>query len=83
MQILTTTEARKKLAKIINLVSESSRPVAIGRRDKADVLLIKFPQDINPLVDEMTNMNQYGGAFDFLAKEPDLYAISDLKKRYV
>jgi len=27
-------------------------------------------------------MNQYGGSFDFLEDEPDIYSYKDLKKRY-
>ncbi len=34
-------------------------------------------------IDEITTMNQCGGAFDFLGGEPDIYSVNDLKKRYV
>lgn len=83
MKVITTTEARKHLSELINRVHRSRRPVAIGRREKAEALLIHFPDSINLELDEMTNMNQYGGAFDFLSEEPDLYTLADLKKRYV
>ena len=83
MKIIATTEARKKFSEIINQVRYTSRPVAIGRHNKGEVLIIKFPQDANSLVDEMTNMNQYGKSFDFLADEPDLYSAKDIKKSYV
>lgn len=83
MKIITTTTARKHLSELINKVRYSNIPVAIGRHNKGEVLLIKFPQDSNPLVDDATNFNQYAGAFDFLNEEPDLYSAKDLKKRYV
>lgn len=83
MKIIATTEARKKFSELINQVRYTSRPVAIGRHNKGEVLIIKFPQDANSLVDEMTNMNQYGKSFDFLADEPDLYSAKDIKKSYV
>ncbi len=40
-------------------------------------------RDVRKKIDEMTTMNQSGGAFDFLGCEPDIYSTSDLKKRYV
>lgn len=83
MKIIATTEARKKFSELINQVRYTSRPIAIGRHNKGEVLIIKFPQDANSLVDEMTNMNQYGQSFDFLAEEPDLYSAKDIKKSYV
>ena len=67
MQIVTITQARKQLAKIIDNVKYYNRPIGIGRRKKIDVLLIKFPDDFNEYLGETTNMNQYGGSFDFLA----------------
>ena len=83
MNIVTTTNARKHLAKLINAVRYTNKPVAIGRHNKAEALLIKFPEHANPAVDDITNMNQYGGAFDFLEDEPDIYSVDDLKKLYV
>ena len=64
MKIITTSEARKRLSAIVDAVRFSNRPVAIGRRDKAEALIIKFPESANSLVDEETNMNAYGG-FEF------------------
>lgn len=83
MKIIATTEARKHLSELINKVRYTNTPVAIGRHEKGEVLLIKFPQDANPQLDEMTNFNQYGGTFDWLYDEPDIYSARDLKKRYV
>lgn len=83
MKIIPTTEARKHFSELINKVRYTNSPVAIGRHDKGEVLLIKFPQETNPLVDELTNFNQYSGSFDWLQDEPDIYSAADLKKRYV
>lgn len=83
MKVITTTKARKDLAKLVNSVVYTNRPIAIGRRDKAEALIIKFPQETNMSLEETTNMSQYGGAFDFLEDEPDLYSVGDLKKSYV
>ncbi len=83
MRIHTTTAARKDLARLVNLVKFTRKPVAIGRRNAADVLMIKFPDHANVHVTDETNMNQYGGGFDFLNAEPELYTRKDLKKSYV
>lgn len=83
MKVISTSEARKKLSTIVDTVRMSNRPIAIGRRDKAEALLIKFPDTANALVDDVTNMNAYGGGFDFLEDEPDLYSRDDLTVSYV
>lgn len=83
MYIISTSRARQRLSELVNRVRYTNRPVAIGRRNKAEVLLIKFPEHANPALSDLTNMNQYGGAFDFLADEPELYSQNDLKKSYV
>lgn len=33
-------------------------------------------------IDDITNINANSISFDFLKKEPDLYSVKDLKKRY-
>lgn len=83
MKIFTTSEARKRLSAIMNAVKFSNQPIAIGRRDKAEALLIKFPDSANSLLDDLTNMNAYGGGFDELIEEPDLYSKEDIKVNYV
>lgn len=82
MVIIPTTEARKRFSELVNQVRYSNKPVLIGRHDIAEVLMIKFPAQSNSDLDETTNMNQYGGSFDFLEDEPDIYSTKDLKKRY-
>ncbi len=34
-------------------------------------------------LNEITQMNTHSKSFDFLKNEPDIYSLSDLKKRYV
>ncbi len=82
MTVMTTTDARKNLSFLIGTVQRTRRSIAIGRRNKAEVLLIRFPDSTNLSLSESTNMNQYGGGFDFLNTEPDLYTRKDLKKQY-
>jgi len=36
----------------------------------------------NTNVNEITNINALSKSFDFLADEPELYSILDLKKKY-
>lgn len=83
MHVIPTTHARKTLAAIISSVRFSNTPVAIGRHNKAEVLVIKFPEHANNQLNTVTNMNQFGGAFEFLIEEPELYTRADLKKPYV
>lgn len=83
MRIINTSEARKQLSKLINAVRYSNKPIAIGRHDKAEALLIKFPETYNADLDDITNMNAYAGSFDFLEDEPEVYTREDLKKSYV
>lgn len=83
MHIIPTTEARKRLADLVSAVRYTNKPIAIGRRNKAEALLINFPDRFNKELNEETNMNQYGKAFDFLENESNLYSKADLKKSYV
>ena len=83
MKIINTTKARQLFSELVTRVRYTNRPIAIGRRNKAEVLLIKFPEHANEKLSTTTNMNQYGGAFDFLQDEPDLYSKDDIKKSYV
>ena len=83
MKVITTTKARKEIGAIINRVKYHGDVFAIGRRNSIDALLIQFPQAYNDEVNDVTNVNAHSKSFDFLAKEPDLYNVADLKKRYV
>ena len=82
MKIITTTVARKNIGKIINRVKYFGDVFGIGRRNSIDALLIRFPSTHNEDLNEITNINADSGSFDFLAEEPEIYSLSDLRKRY-
>ena len=83
MKIITTTDARKNIGNIINRVKYFGDVFAIGRRESIDALLIQFPQAYNSDVNDITNINANSKSFNFLSKEPEIYSVSDLKKKYV
>ena len=80
MKIVSTSIARQQLSELINRVQYKNHPVVIGRHNKPQALLIKFPHDANANLSDISNLNQYGGAFDWLEDEPDLYSAKDLIK---
>lgn len=82
MEIITTTQARAGIKEIINRVKYKGDIVAIGRRNSIDALLIQFPSSYNKKVNDITNVNTFSRSFDFLEKEPDIYTVDDLKKKY-
>jgi PHD/YefM family antitoxin component YafN of YafNO toxin-antitoxin module len=79
MKTISTTEARKHIKTLVDVVRETGTVYAIGRREKPEVLLIKFPRDYNKELDEITNINAYSESFTFLEREPDLYSVGDLE----
>lgn len=83
MKNITTTNARKQIAKIIDTVRDTGDVFTIGRRNRPEVLLIKFPAEYNNNLNDITNVNTYSESFAFLENEPELYSVNDLKKRYV
>ncbi|MCR4279034.1 MAG: hypothetical protein NUV81_04020 [bacterium] len=83
MQIISTTNARKNISRIVDRVKIHGEVFGIGRRDSIDALIIQFPSIYNRNVNEITNINALSRSFDFLEQEPDLYSIADLRKRYV
>ena len=82
MKITTTTQVRKNISSLIERVKTTGEAVAIGRRNHLEALLIKFPQDYNKHLSDITNINAYSNSFDFLLGEPDLYSEDDLKNKY-
>lgn len=82
MKIVTTTNARKNIKNIIDRVKYRGEVFGIGRRNSIDAVVIKFPDVYNAAVNDITNINAYSKSFDFLKDEPDIYSLSDLKKRY-
>lgn len=83
MKTITTTNARKQISKLIDTVRENGDVFAIGRRNRPEVLLIKFPTEYNAELSDITNINTYSESFSFLENEPELYSVADLKKRHV
>lgn len=82
MQIISTTNARKQMARLIDRVKIQGEVIGIGRRDSIDALLVQFPRLYNKDLNEITNLNTLSRSFDFLKDEPDLYSVQDLRKRY-
>lgn len=76
-----TSDARKNLNEIVNKVKYQKIIVSIGRRGKAEVLLIPKPELNEPI--PITEINANSPSFQFLEDEPDIYSVKDLKKRYV
>ncbi len=83
MKVISTTQARKNIKEMVDQVKYQGEVFAIGRRDSIDALLIQFPTTYNKELSDITNINAYSRSFDFLTKEPELYSVSDLKKKYV
>lgn len=83
MKVITTTKARKEIGAVINRVKYHGEVFAIGRRNSIDALLIQFPHAYNKATNDITNVNAHSMSFDFLRAEPELYSVSDLKKKYV
>jgi len=82
MNILSTTNFRKNLPSFLNEVL-SNKFLIIGRRNKPKVLIIKYPENLNKKVSNVTNLNANSSSFDFLKNEPDIYSVNDLKVKYV
>jgi len=80
MKVVTTTKARAQLSSLINEVRYGNTPIGIGRRNKIEAVIIKYPDSINDRANELTALNEYGGSFDFLNDEPDIYSEDDIKK---
>ena len=82
MKIMTTTKARENIKQIIDRVKYRGEVFGIVRRNSIDAIVIQFPETYNRNSNDITNINTYSKSFDFLKDEPDLYSVSDLKKRY-
>ena len=82
IKTLSTTQARKDLSDLVNIVSTSHKSIVIGRRNVPEVVLIPFPTFWNGKLSEITNINAYSKSFDFLADEPEIYSVKDIKHKY-
>jgi len=45
----------------------------VGRSNRNEAILMKYPSHINLKLGEITNINANSASFDFLKDEPDLY----------
>ena len=82
IKTLSTTEARARMADLVNIVSTSNKSIVIGRRNTPQVVLIPFPAFWNGKLSEITNINAYSKSFNFLQNEPEIYSVDDIKKKY-
>ncbi len=82
MQVISTTNARKNIGRLIDRVKIHGDVFGIGRRNSIDAIIIQFPSNYNNDLNEITNINALSHSFDFLKNEPELYSLADLKKRY-
>lgn len=82
MKTITSTNARKQLKSLLELVAETGEIFAIGRHKHLDALLIKFPRDYHKDLTDITNINAYSSSFGFLAHEPELYSVHDIRRTH-
>ncbi len=80
---MTTTKVRRNIAGFVEQIKRENSVIGIGRRNKIEVVVMKYPENINPKLTEITNINANSSSFDFLKDDPELYSVKDLKKRYV
>lgn len=83
MKQLSTTEMRSHISEVIDEVRYNNQVFGVGRRDKIEVLIMKYPENLNKKLNELTNFNANSSSFDFLRDEPDIYSVNDLKMVYV
>lgn len=83
MKTISLTNARKNISSMIDEVRETGQMFAIGRHAELEVVMLKFPREYNKKFSDIANVNAYSQSFDFLASEPELYTVADLKKSYV
>lgn len=83
MKTVTISEAKRDIKKIVERVKNRGDVFAIGTKRIIDAVIIQFPLLYNKNLNEITNINANSKSFDFLKYEPDLYSVSDLKKKYV
>lgn len=83
MKLISATSMRKNISEIISSVKYNDQIFGIGRRNKIEAIIMKYPENLNKNLSEIVNINANSFSFDFLKNEPDVYSIKDLKKRYV
>ena len=79
MKTISVSKARTMLPNIINEAQKQNEVFVIERHNKEEAIVMKFPSEYSTAVSDITNINTYSSSFDFLADEPDLYSITDVK----
>lgn len=74
---------RSHISEVIDEVRYNNQVFGVGRRDKIEVLIMKYPENLNKKLSDLTNLNANSSSFDFLKDEPDFYSVDDLKRVYV
>ena len=82
IKTLSTTELRERISDLMDIVSTSGKSIVLGRRNGPEAVIIPFPNLWNGKLTEITNINAYSKSFDFLADEPEIYSIKDIKHKY-
>lgn len=82
MKVISSTTMRKDIAEIINEVKYTGQVFGVGRRNKIEAIIMKYPGYARPDLSEATNINANSASFSFLENEPDIYSVKDLKKKY-
>ncbi|MBI5400558.1 MAG: hypothetical protein HZB12_00360 [Candidatus Yonathbacteria bacterium] len=82
MKVISSTMMRKDIAEIINKVKYTNQIFGVGRRNKIEAIIMKYPDYANPILSDVTNVNANSASFSFLEGEPDMYSIKDIKKKY-
>ena len=80
MKTISTSKARMHIGNIVDDIRENNSVVGLTRHNIIDAVIIKFPKEYRSNFSEVSNMNLYGGSFDFLKNEPALYSLKDVKK---
>ena len=82
MKLISATSMRRHISEIISSVKYNDQIFGVGRRNKIEAIIMKYPENLNKKVSEIANINANSSSFDFLKNEPDIYDVKDLKKRY-
>jgi len=83
MKVISTSSMRKNISEVINQVKYRGQVFGVGRRNNVEVIIMKYPENFNKELDEITNVNANSRSFNFLKDEPDLYNTDSLRKTYV
>jgi hypothetical protein len=83
MKTFTSSQARSQFRDLLDEIRMHDVMVGIGRYNRIEVVMMKYPEHLNAELSDVTNVNTNSKSFDFLKEEPDLYSVDDLKKAYV